>query len=203
MCIEGKKQLQKEDYNRLWLIWIIWALLLFLCTISDELWTIQALLFLVFMVLVCIFLYGMRHTVCNMFRINKKQTFAETKNKVTFISSKTSFSGTLNSDSDVTIEGCFDGDIVCESSVNINYGCCFVGEIRAKIIVINGSVEGKCIADCITIQSQGKFYGDILSNALSIERGGQFIGQSQQSDTILLDKSNFSETKLLEIRKGG
>jgi cytoskeletal protein CcmA (bactofilin family) len=50
------------------------------------------------------------------------------------------------------------------------------GEICAEKIVVNGLVEGSCVANGIEILEKGKITGSAYSDNLSIDRGGLFFG---------------------------
>ncbi|OMQ21911.1 bactofilin family protein [Serratia oryzae] len=99
--------------------------------------------------------------------------------KDTFVSNGAQFTGVIEGDGNIIIEGKVEGNIVCMHMVRIENSGHVKGEIRAQQIMINGSVEGRCYADSLSIQPKGSLRGDIFADEISIEKGGVFIGQSQ------------------------
>lgn len=99
--------------------------------------------------------------------------------KDTFISNGSRFTGVIEGDGNIVVEGKVEGNIVCTHMVRIENSGHVKGEIRAQQIMINGAVEGRCYADSLSIQAKGSMRGDIFADEISIEKGGIFIGQSQ------------------------
>ncbi|PVZ83861.1 hypothetical protein C9426_25010 [Serratia sp. S1B] len=98
--------------------------------------------------------------------------------KDTFISTGTQFTGMIEAEGNVIVEGRIEGNITCTHSVRIEHSGQVKGEIRAQQIMINGAIEGRCYADSLSIQTKGSMQGDIYADEISIEKGGLFIGQS-------------------------
>ncbi|MFC0225168.1 polymer-forming cytoskeletal protein [Serratia aquatilis] len=99
--------------------------------------------------------------------------------KDTFISNGSQFTGVIEGDGNIVVEGKVEGNILCTHMVRIENSGHVKGEIRAQQIMINGAVEGRCYADSLSIQAKGSMRGDIFADEISIEKGGIFIGQSQ------------------------
>ncbi|GGW65181.1 bactofilin family protein [Alishewanella tabrizica] len=92
------------------------------------------------------------------------------------------------------IDGEYDGDIDCRSTVIISSSGKVTGEIRADKIMINGQFEGNIFANTVEILAQGKAQGVLHTDNLCIERGGSFLGethlaQSQQQSLLLNEQS--------------
>lgn len=98
--------------------------------------------------------------------------------KDTFISTGTQFSGMIEAEGNVIVEGRIEGNITCTHSVRIEHSGQVKGEVRAQQIMINGAIEGRCYADSLSILTKGSMQGDIYADEISIEKGGLFIGQS-------------------------
>ncbi|KEY60309.1 polymer-forming cytoskeletal protein [Serratia sp. DD3] len=98
--------------------------------------------------------------------------------KDTFISTGTQFTGMFEAEGSIIVEGRIEGNITCTQSVRIEHSGQVKGEVRAQQIMINGSVEGRCYADSLSILTKGSMQGDIYADEISIEKGGLFIGQS-------------------------
>ncbi|RLM13648.1 hypothetical protein BIY27_10305 [Gibbsiella quercinecans] len=99
--------------------------------------------------------------------------------KDTAISQGMKLTGTLEGQGNIIFEGKIEGKINCSHQVRIELSGLVTGEIRAKHITINGTVEGQCHAATLIIQAKGSVHGEIFSDDFSIEKGGKFIGQSQ------------------------
>lgn len=54
----------------------------------------------------------------------------------------------------------------------------FTGVVHSKIVSISGSFNGQCHSESITVKSSGIVTGELFSNALVIDKGGVFNGQS-------------------------
>ena len=99
--------------------------------------------------------------------------------KDTFISSEATLSGNLNGQGNIVIEGRLDGNISSTHQVRIESGGYVAGDIHAQHIMVNGRVDGRLYAEAITLQSEGHIEGDLVTDALIIDKGGVFIGQSR------------------------
>lgn len=99
--------------------------------------------------------------------------------KDTFISNGALFTGVIEGDGNIVVEGKVEGNIVCTHMIRVENSGHVKGEIRAQQIMINGAVEGRCYADSLSIQPKGSMRGDIYADEIAIEKGGVFIGQSQ------------------------
>ncbi|MEH0833359.1 polymer-forming cytoskeletal protein [Pectobacterium cacticida] len=117
--------------------------------------------------------------------------------KDTFISQGASMTGSLTVDGNITVEGQVDGDIQCDNTIKVEHTGQVKGEIKAQQIVINGRVEGRIAASAVAILAEGKVFGDIFTDELSIEKGGLFIGQSHPltPPTQNQDKLSYAEKK--------
>lgn len=101
-----------------------------------------------------------------------------------------------------------EGKINTEKTLIISRSGRVKGEIIADKVVINGLFEGECYANHVEILPNGKAQGVIHSDELSIERGGNFIGESQpttEDQVVKLqksdDKSGHKLTKAAESAK--
>ncbi|SUJ35674.1 bactofilin family protein [Serratia marcescens] len=122
--------------------------------------------------------------------------------KDTFISPEANLSGNLEGQGNIVIEGRLDGNVSSSHQVRVESGGLVVGDIHAQHIVVNGKVEGRFYADAITLQSEGHIRGDIFTDALIIEKGGVFIGQSQLKlqEQVTECKGNVAKLKVPDIQ---
>ncbi|MEE2023193.1 polymer-forming cytoskeletal protein [Alkalimonas sp. MEB004] len=93
------------------------------------------------------------------------------------------------------IDGYMEGKINTEKTLVISRSGRVKGEIIADKVIINGLFEGECYANHVEILPDGKAQGCIHSDELSIERGGQFIGESQPTAEDQVVKLQKSEPK--------
>lgn len=54
------------------------------------------------------------------------------------------------------------------------------GLVKAKTIVVSGTLEGKVACESIDILSTGKLLGEVICGEMMIESGGKFIGESRE-----------------------
>lgn len=91
--------------------------------------------------------------------------------------------GVLSSDSNINIEGVFEGEISAAQHVQISN----TGRVRAVIntvtCTVNGSVVGNIHAsNSVTIQPSARVWGEIDAATLQIEPGAVFKGVANGSD---------------------
>lgn len=98
--------------------------------------------------------------------------------KDVFIAHGARLSGLIEAESNVVTEGCIEGNILSTHQVRVDSGGVVKGDIRAVHIIVNGLVTGRCYAQAVTLQEQGRIEGDVFTDEFAIERGGVFIGQS-------------------------
>ncbi len=102
---------------------------------------------------------------------------AGTSNQTVFGSSLV-LKGDLTGNEDLLVDGQFEGTLnVPEHCVTIGPQGRVKAEVRARLVVIHGSVEGKVTArDKIDLRRSGNVVGDLVSASVSIEEGAYFKG---------------------------
>lgn len=86
----------------------------------------------------------------------------------------TEFKGSLH------IDGRVEGVIESEFDVSIGVSGHVTGLIKARSIVLSGTLDGKIACDKIDILSTGKLIGELICTDFTVETGGKFIGQSHE-----------------------
>jgi cytoskeletal protein CcmA (bactofilin family) len=88
------------------------------------------------------------------------------------------FKGELSGKEDLTVEGQFEGTIdVADSTVTVGPQGQVKSEIRARHVIVHGSVSGKIAArEKIDIRRTGNVIGDLTSAGVAIEDGAYFKG---------------------------
>jgi cytoskeletal protein CcmA (bactofilin family) len=86
--------------------------------------------------------------------------------------------GELSGKEDLTVEGQFEGTIdVPENTVTVGAQGQVKSEIRARHVVVHGSVSGKIAArEKIDIRRTGNVIGDLVAAGVAIEDGAYFKG---------------------------
>lgn len=83
--------------------------------------------------------------------------------------------GNLESDGDIQIDGCVDGDIR-STHVTIGEGAVVNGAVRADQLRVAGTVNGEITAGKVELTSVAKVTGDINHDTLQIEAGAFLQG---------------------------
>jgi cytoskeletal protein CcmA (bactofilin family) len=86
--------------------------------------------------------------------------------------------GEVSGKQDLVIDGQFEGSVdVPEHSLTVGTQGKVKAEIRARQVIVFGSVEGKITArDKIDLRKTGNVVGDLISAGVSIEEGAYFKG---------------------------
>ncbi|MGM0540995.1 MAG: bactofilin family protein [Pseudomonadota bacterium] len=78
------------------------------------------------------------------------------------------------------IDGRIDGIIDSGYDLSIGGSGYVTGLIKAKQIVLSGTLEGKVACESIEILATGKLIGELICGEFTLETGGKFIGQSHE-----------------------
>ncbi len=112
--------------------------------------------------------------------LNSKQNQKAPVNKVdVYISPESVITGDLQTKSNIIIDGQVNGNIVAFGNVQIGNSSTVAGSICAKNVQIAGSVNGDITADGeMLLFSSAKLVGDVKANAITIEKGASFKGNT-------------------------
>jgi cytoskeletal protein CcmA (bactofilin family) len=102
----------------------------------------------------------------------------------TIIGRGTKIDGTITIEGSTRIDGTVTGKLESNDSVTIGpTGSVKAAEIKAKVIIVGGKVEGNLLADeKVELQSKCEVIGDISSKSLLVEHGAIFHGSSRMKD---------------------
>ena len=78
------------------------------------------------------------------------------------------------------IDGQIEGVVETDYDVSIGDEGIVTGLIKAKTIVVSGTLEGKVACESIDILATGKLLGEVVCGEMMIESGGKFIGESRE-----------------------
>lgn len=98
-------------------------------------------------------------------------------NEVSRISAGTEVQGNLISQSDIRIDGVFEGDMVTSGKLVLGDKATIMGNVICSSADIWGIVEGElCAKESITFKSTASFTGNLKTNKICIEMGAAFSG---------------------------
>ena len=87
--------------------------------------------------------------------------------------------GNVSSDGAIQVNGQIDGDLNC-TSITVLPKALIHGGVKARIVVVNGKVEGPIVGQDVVLKSQAFVTGDIQAQNLFIEPGAHFEGRSHE-----------------------
>jgi cytoskeletal protein CcmA (bactofilin family) len=98
------------------------------------------------------------------------------------IASGSKWSGTLNIDDSVRIEGNLTGEIVAKGTVHISDGARVEAKIRAAYIVISGSFKGELRCDeRLELMPKSRVEGEMITKLLNVHEGAIVDGSLQMA----------------------
>jgi len=86
----------------------------------------------------------------------------------------------INPEGSLHIDGTLDGIIETDNDISIGRLGRIKGIVKAKIIIVSGTFEGKISCEKIEILATGKCLGEVICGEMMIEAGGKFIGESRE-----------------------
>lgn len=101
---------------------------------------------------------------------------AQTTPAPTLISKGCVVHGRIESDVFVRIDGHIKGDLIIGEGLIIGENGIIEGNIKAREIVVYGTVNGSVTADSIDIKSSGNILGELHTSSLQVETGATYIG---------------------------
>ena len=110
---------------------------------------------------------------------------AQNTSAPTLISKGCIVHGRIESDVFVRIDGHIKGDVIVAEGLIIGENGMIEGNIKAKEIVVFGTVNGSVTADSVDIKSTGNILGELHTNSLQVETGATYIGN------VIMDKAPF------------
>jgi cytoskeletal protein CcmA (bactofilin family) len=96
--------------------------------------------------------------------------------------------GSLRGNGGIRIEGVFEGDISLRGLVVIGEtGRITCETVKARMVIVAGTVRGNIVAEKLEIRSTGRVWGDVTVVAFSTEEGAFLRGQVRMEEKIELD----------------
>ncbi len=98
-----------------------------------------------------------------------------TSNGLNSLVKGTMVEGTINSDSDIRIDGKIKGKLICDSKVIIGPSGEVEGEIDCLNAVIEGKFEGKLnVKELLNVRESAAINGEVNTNKLIVQSGAVF-----------------------------
>ena len=105
------------------------------------------------------------------------------------------YTGDIQSDGEVQVDGRLDGDVRCSNLVIGEKGS-ITGEIIADTVSVLGTVSGQITAQSVALARTARVLGDITHDSLSVEVGayveGRFNRRPDQSAAKAIESTNDS-----------
>ena len=113
---------------------------------------------------------------------NKDASIRPRRDCECYIAHGVTVEGKITGSASVGIDGDFDGQLDISSTLMVGESGTFQGEIKAKDVVISGTVKGNISADnLLEVHPTGNIHGDIYANRLVIADGVIFEGNITMS----------------------
>ena len=115
---------------------------------------------------------------------------------INLISNGTEITGDVKSNGDIRIDGFLTGNLTTKGKVVIGPTGKVKGEVYCKNSEVSGTVDGRlCVSQLLTLKTDSKISGDIITFKLSIEPGAKFTGNCKMSESENNEAASFAKTK--------
>jgi cytoskeletal protein CcmA (bactofilin family) len=97
----------------------------------------------------------------------------------------TNYKGKLTGEGGVRIEGNFDGEIKLDGLLVVGTtGLVTCEDLRARSVIVAGTVRGDITASKVEIRASGKVWGNVTSVTFATEEGAFLRGQIQMEEGV-------------------
>jgi len=120
-------------------------------------------------------------------KANKKPT---KQTGTTVISNGTVMKGMIDTKGSIFIDGKFEGIIVATEDVTIGKDGEVLGEVRSKVLTVNGMVDGLFDVGQVNILGSGRVIGKMQYDELIIEQNGIFEGEGKKKNSTMSSQYN-------------
>jgi len=118
---------------------------------------------------------------------------AKPTGQATVIDAQSHFTGNYRSDSDLIIEGHFEGEIECNATVTVAENATLSATVKARNVVIAGSANGEVTCDeRFTVRATGEMRGKAQAATLVVEEGAFFEGEFRMGSSYAATTSSSS-----------
>lgn len=117
----------------------------------------------------------------------------------TIIGEHTSFTGNLESDSSIKVEGRVEGDIKAAGDVTILVNAVVVGNIWCENLIIAGTVNGDVhVKNNLHLESTARLKGDMELHSFVTDEGAVFEGNCKMTE---LPQEESSSRKKMDFKR--
>jgi cytoskeletal protein CcmA (bactofilin family) len=100
--------------------------------------------------------------------------------KESFISAELTLEGKIEGAGHVRIAGRFKGDVSVQGDLTIERGAQISGQVSAKQVVIEGTLEGNITqAERVELRQSGVLHGDVKAGSLIVAAGSKMKGNAE------------------------
>jgi cytoskeletal protein CcmA (bactofilin family) len=118
-----------------------------------------------------------------------KDTNNNTGSNHNMIAAGTKIIGTIETETDIRIDGEIEGEIISKSKVIIGSTGFVKGKINCDSATVMGTINGTLIAsDIVSLAQSAKFTGEIETNVIAIEPDAYFSGTCKMPKKDLIVK---------------
>ncbi len=116
---------------------------------------------------------------------NESMKKGETTAAVNMIGAGTVITGDVFSKGDIRVDGTLKGSVITEGKVVLGREGVIEGDIECKDADISGTIKAKItVSQLLSLKTNAKLNGDIITNKLSIEPGAEFTGSCSMGAVI-------------------
>jgi len=122
-----------------------------------------------------------------------------TKTGTTIISNGTTLKGVIDTKGSIFIDGRFEGILVASQDVTIGKNGEVLGEIKSKVLTVNGIIDGLFDVEQVNILGSGRVIGKMQYDELVIEHNGVFEGEGKKRNSTY--SSKYNQVEINELNK--
>ncbi len=116
----------------------------------------------------------------------KKENAASPNGSINVIGADTKIEGNIISQGDVRIDGTLVGSIQTTSKLVLGTSGKIEGNVNAKSADISGKILGDAnVSETLFLKSSSRIVGDIRTNKLVVESGGEFNGKCEMGKVAI------------------
>ncbi|MDH3325360.1 MAG: polymer-forming cytoskeletal protein [Gammaproteobacteria bacterium] len=126
----------------------------------------------------------------------------------TKISNGSSFHGNLSTMGKLIIAGRLTGNTDVNGTLKLTQSGFYAGDIVAKIVIIDGEIEGNISAECLLeLHPNARVNGDVVTSSLIIHKGARITGHVKVGDKPKLtvinnEKIRPKNSKIKNVERG-
>lgn len=117
--------------------------------------------------------------------IKKSLSAKPDRGAVTIIAEGNKFCGDITAVGRLHIDGFFEGSIVSSHEVSVGKLGTVTGTVKAPNVNISGQLDGEVNCHELHIESGGEVHGTVISNKLSIDDDGVFVGERKTVEAVI------------------